>query len=376
MLYGKCTEGCITITTLPDSRNEHISVTELDKAAERIKVLGTSANTYYCVALRQEGLPSSVRGGIGQIHTVVCMVADVDVLGSVHKENALPKTEEAIDFVNSLKLKPSIIVRSGNGVHAIWLLDEPFVIRNENEREQIRELSAGFGMYVIAEGRKKGWKLDNVQDIPRMLRAPGSLNFKSDPPKQCAVRASARSVFSFRIVLSLKSWISIALTTETKKPASFNVSAIGLQYVLVCSITIRISPPSFLSVDASFFKSLFVWWTSKGRSAISPPGLRTATVLLLLDTSIPTAVITAASIFLTSFNAGSAYAHYRFSLLCDTNVRQHFYLPITQPASIERCNGDGGKQFARTSVQLKQCFVLSAHLHCSLGLGICIAHWL
>lgn len=218
MLYGKCTEGCITITTLPDSRNEHISVTELDKAAERIKVLGTSANTYYCVALRQEGLPSSVRGGIGQIHTVVCMVADVDVLGSAHKENALPKTEEeAIDFVNSLKLKPSIIVRSGNGVHAIWLLDEPFVIRNENEREQIRELSAGFGMYVIAEGRKKGWKLDNVQDIPRMLRAPGSLNFKSGPPKQCEVRASARSVFSFRIVLSLKSWISIALTTETKK---------------------------------------------------------------------------------------------------------------------------------------------------------------
>ena len=56
-LYGKCTEGCITITTLPDSRNEHIPVTELDKAAERIKVLGTSANTYYCVALRQEGLP-------------------------------------------------------------------------------------------------------------------------------------------------------------------------------------------------------------------------------------------------------------------------------------------------------------------------------
>ena len=81
--------------------------------------------------------------------------------------------------------------------------------------------------------------------------------------------------------------------------------------------------PVFLSVDASFFKSLFVWWTSKGRSTISPPGLRTATVLLLLDTSIPTAVITAASISLTSFNAGSAYAHYRFSLLCDTNVRQH-----------------------------------------------------
>lgn len=191
MLYGKCTEGCITITTLPDSRNEHIPVTELDKAAERIKVLGTSANTYYCVALRQEGLSSSVRGNIEQIHTVVCMVADVDVLGPAHKETALPKTEEeAIAFVNGLKLKPSIIVRSGNGVHAIWLLDEPFIIHNEDEREQIRELSAGFGMYVIAEGRKNGWKLDNVQDVPRMLRAPGSLNFKSNPPKKCEVYSS------------------------------------------------------------------------------------------------------------------------------------------------------------------------------------------
>ena len=188
MLYGKCKEGCITITTLPGAVNEHIPITELNKAAERIKMLGTSANTYYCVALRQEGLPSSVRGDIGQIHTVVCMVADVDVLGPAHKEKDLPKTEkEAIDFVNGLKLMPSIIVRSGNGVHAIWLLDEPFVIHNEDEREQIRELSAGFGMYVIAEGRKKGWKLDNVQDIPRMLRAPGSLNFKSNPPKQCEV---------------------------------------------------------------------------------------------------------------------------------------------------------------------------------------------
>ena len=188
MLYGKCTKGCITITTLPDSRNEHIPVTELDKAAERIKVLGTSANTYYCVALRQEGLPTYTRGGIEQIHTVVCTVADVDVLGPAHKEKDLPKTEEeAIAFVNGLKLKPSIIVRSGNGVHAFWLLDKPFVIHNEYEREHIRELSAGFGMYVIAEGRKKGWKLDNVQDIPRMLRAPGSLNFKSNPPKQCKV---------------------------------------------------------------------------------------------------------------------------------------------------------------------------------------------
>ena len=54
-------------------------------------------------------------------------------------------------------------------------------------KESIRNVSAGFGIYVVEEGRKNGWKLDNVQDVARMLRAPGTLNFKSDPPKACEV---------------------------------------------------------------------------------------------------------------------------------------------------------------------------------------------
>lgn len=40
LLFGKCTEGCITITTLPGSRNEHIPVQELDRTAEQIMECG------------------------------------------------------------------------------------------------------------------------------------------------------------------------------------------------------------------------------------------------------------------------------------------------------------------------------------------------
>ena len=188
LLFGKCTEGCITITTLPGSRNEHIPVQELDRAAEQIMKYGMSANTYYGLALRCAGLPETVRGSVDEVQTVVCMYADIDVRGPEHVKENLPETrEEAVGFVNGLAMKPSILVNSGNGIHALWLLDEPFVIHNEEERQYIRDVSAGFGIYVIQEGIKKGWKLDNVQDIPRMLRAPGSLNFKSDPPKKCEV---------------------------------------------------------------------------------------------------------------------------------------------------------------------------------------------
>ena len=188
LLFGKCTEGCITITTLPGSRNEHIPVRELDRAAEQIVKYGMSANTYYGLALRCAGLPETVRGSVDEVQTVVCMYADIDVRGEGHVKENLPESrEEAVGFVNGLAVKPSILVNSGNGIHALWLLDEPFVIHNEEERQYIRDISAGFGIYVIQEGIKKGWKLDNVQDIPRMLRAPGSLNFKSDPPKKCEV---------------------------------------------------------------------------------------------------------------------------------------------------------------------------------------------
>ena len=188
LLFGKCTDGCITITTLPDARTEHIPVQQLDKAAEHIAVHGRTSNTYYGTALRCEGLSANVRGSAGQVHTVVCMYADIDIVGPAHKETHLPQTtEEAITFVNTLKVKPSIIVQSGNGIHAIWLLDVPFIIHNEDEREHIRNVSAGFGIYVVEEGRKNGWKLDNVQDVARMLRTPGTLNFKSDPPKACEV---------------------------------------------------------------------------------------------------------------------------------------------------------------------------------------------
>lgn len=188
MLFGGCTDGFVTVTTLPGPRTEHIPVRELEKAAERITALGSKVNTYYGTALRGEGLGSSVRGGAGQIRTVVCMYADIDVRGTAHKEENLPEsTEEAVGFVNGLAMRPSVTVQSGNGIHALWLLDTPFVIHNEEERTLIREISDGFGVYVIGEGRKRGWKLDNVQDIARMLRAPGSLNFKSDPPKKCEV---------------------------------------------------------------------------------------------------------------------------------------------------------------------------------------------
>lgn len=187
-LYHDCTDGCITLMTLPDQHCYHVPVMEADKAAALAEKLGEKVNTYYCTALRKAGLNAYTRGDEKEICTVVCMYADIDVKGEAHKQKALPETqEEAEAFVNGLDLKPSYLISSGNGIHAIWLLEEPFQIASGEDLDEIKALSAGFGAYVLREGQKNGWVLDNVQDIPRMLRCPGTMNFKTDPPKKCQI---------------------------------------------------------------------------------------------------------------------------------------------------------------------------------------------
>lgn len=189
-MFRGCIDGCITVSTLPDRRNLHFPVSEIDKAAEAIESLGQRTHTYYNAALRKAGLDEYQRGKEEDIHSVVCMFADIDIKGPAHKQIELPNTkEEVISFLRSLPFPPTYIIDSGNGIHAIWLLEEPFVINTPDDLHHIRTVSTGFGAFIIREGQKHGWLLDNVQDIPRMLRAPGTMNFKTDPPKPCTILA-------------------------------------------------------------------------------------------------------------------------------------------------------------------------------------------
>lgn len=191
-MYRGCTDGCITVSTLPDRRNIHFPVTEIDAAAKAIESLGQSMHTYYNTALRKPGLGEYARGGEEDVHSVVCMFADIDIAGPAHKQTALPKTkEEVLSFLEELNLPASYIIDSGNGIHAIWLLDQPYVINSPDALQRIKSISTGFGAHIIREGQKHGWLLDNVQDVPRMLRAPGTLNFKTEPPRPCAILSSS-----------------------------------------------------------------------------------------------------------------------------------------------------------------------------------------
>jgi hypothetical protein len=136
-------------------------------------------DVYFCIGT----LPKLKKGrgklndvlGIGSVHL------DIDIKNNLaHKKDNLPSTiDEALNFVNSIELKPSIIISSGYGIHAYWLLKNFIDFSDDTD---VRDSAAGLieswqKMYKLKAGLM-GYDVDATQDITRVLRVPDTLNWK------------------------------------------------------------------------------------------------------------------------------------------------------------------------------------------------------
>jgi hypothetical protein len=75
--------------------------------------------------------------------------------------------------------KPSILVESGTGVHAYWILDCPLLVQNEERWKEIEAVNRGLVSRFDGD--------DGAIDVSRILRVPNTLNHKYNPPR--SVRA-------------------------------------------------------------------------------------------------------------------------------------------------------------------------------------------
>ncbi|MBN1181822.1 MAG: hypothetical protein JXB49_06005 [Bacteroidales bacterium] len=77
--------------------------------------------------------------------------------------------EDRLNQLNSFPLTPSIVVDSGHGYHAYWLLDKPFQISSAEDRCHIKGIMKGLSETLPA---------DHCFDLSRVLRLPGTYNLK------------------------------------------------------------------------------------------------------------------------------------------------------------------------------------------------------
>ena len=81
----------------------------------------------------------------------------------------------ATGHAQTLTPPPSVIIHSGGGVHCYWLLDAPYLAPDRPARARIADIEKRWNAHI---GGSVG-----VNDIARVLRIPGSLNFKYSPAR-------------------------------------------------------------------------------------------------------------------------------------------------------------------------------------------------
>ncbi len=115
--------------------------------------------------------------------------ADLDLKSDAHKKALPSNIPDALSVVPAT-FPPTIVVSTGNGAHAWWVLKEPFIFEDADERDKVVRLLGRWHTLLRLNSAAKGWTYDRLSDLARVLRIPGTLNHK-DPtsPKPVAVHS-------------------------------------------------------------------------------------------------------------------------------------------------------------------------------------------
>ncbi|MBE7465415.1 MAG: AAA family ATPase [Planctomycetes bacterium] len=133
-------------------------------------------NIYFGLGLIQ-GAPQG-RGRYEDIAAIPGLWADLDLAGSHRgKAKSLPNSIEDIKAIlDRMPLAPSMLVQSGHGVHAYWLFKEPWVFEQESDRAAAYGLAMAWHRLVCDHAHLVGFDMENLGDLTRVLRLPGTLN--------------------------------------------------------------------------------------------------------------------------------------------------------------------------------------------------------
>lgn len=204
-LYERCAAlrslARLTFTVIhPDGQHltpsRHIP---LDDRAVLLDTLQRLSNTnlmgwgaYFAVGLRKPGLSRWKRGGAAEVVSLPAFYTDID--------DPSPAT---LVKLRGARLPPSVIVHSGGGYHAYWLLDEP-----TRDLNMARQVLQGLASALGGDG------LSPAQS----LRLPGTVNCK--PERGRALCRLVESTDHHYRLSDFHPFISAAPRSLTKQPAA------------------------------------------------------------------------------------------------------------------------------------------------------------
>ena len=129
------------------------------------------------------------------------------------------------EFCEHIGLPKPILVNSGRGIHVYWVLTEE--VERESQWEpvasKLRKACVEFPLYVDG----------NVFDASRVLRVPGTFNFKDDPPKEVTLISDAKPIDFERFVQIL----GVELKPQGEMPPPQREMSALMQSMVSSSVT-------------------------------------------------------------------------------------------------------------------------------------------
>jgi len=181
-------EAYVLIWTLADKRSHWFR--EIDRAAEFVES-ARGRDIYVGVGLSPQDFGPSRRCPSDRVLGLAGFWADLDLKSEAHVKTKLPASiEEALSVIPSA-MSPTVVIATGNGVHAWWLFKEPLVFDTSEERRAAAGLITRWQTLLRLNAAAQGWAFDRLSDLARVLRIPGTLNNK-DPknPKLVSVHSN------------------------------------------------------------------------------------------------------------------------------------------------------------------------------------------
>lgn len=182
-IYGENFPGHLVLWNRQDKQTKFFLADQLDELVATVET-HPQRDWYVALGTQRQRLQPLKRGKADGVVFVPGFVADIDFV-KPDKPRQYPADEaEALRIIEAFPLKPSAIIRTGGGLHAHWFLDRGIAIERPRDRDKAKSLVQGFQLALIEHFKTHGREIDNVGDLARVFRIPGTLNHKTTPPRQ------------------------------------------------------------------------------------------------------------------------------------------------------------------------------------------------
>lgn len=114
--------------------------------------------------------PRELRSQLPIIGALNCLYTEYDAKDFGGDKDA------AMAAADSVTPPPSVLIDSGGGYHLYWLLDEPWILETDEDRMEAKRLQSAWVAYAGGDPA--------VKDLARVLRVPGTFNYKYTPARK------------------------------------------------------------------------------------------------------------------------------------------------------------------------------------------------